>query len=104
MLVGAQLRRLPEACGIMGVDAGEAIRASDYKINGWSWGRTGFKRRDLTDLPTLYGVHDETERASFARSRPAGLCAGLVVRRPSRRPERSPTTGAIGCYGGAAVR
>ena len=120
MLVGAQLRRLPEACGIMGVDAGEAIRASDYKINGWSWGRTGFKRRVVTDLPTLYGVHDETERQAFlalaARAYAPGLwyadprgdLKGAQPPAPSAATEAPPCAsraggGGQGCISGTAA-
>ncbi len=40
MLMGAQLRRLPEACGITRVDAGEAIREPDSKISR-SWDGPG---------------------------------------------------------------
>lgn len=64
MAVGARLRRLREACGISREDAGEAIRASHSKISRLELGRVGFKQRDVVDLLTLYGVHDDAERAS----------------------------------------
>jgi hypothetical protein len=64
MLVGAQLRRLRETSQITCEDAGEAIRASHSKISRLESGRTGFKARDVADLLTLYGVHDEAERAA----------------------------------------
>ena len=64
MLVGAQLRRLREASLITCEDAGAAIRASHSKISRLESGRTGFKARDVADLLTLYGVHDEAERAA----------------------------------------
>ena len=62
MLLGGRLRRLREANGITLADAGWAIRGSHSKINRMEMGRSGFKRRDVADLLTLYGVHDETER------------------------------------------
>jgi transcriptional regulator with XRE-family HTH domain len=65
MLVGAQLRRLREADGITAKNAGEVIRASHSKISRLEGGRTGFKLRDVADLLTFYGVHDEAERASL---------------------------------------
>jgi transcriptional regulator with XRE-family HTH domain len=65
MLVGAHLRRLREASGITCEDAGEAIRASHSKISRLESGRTGFKARDVADLLTLYGVHDQADRATM---------------------------------------
>ena len=62
MLLGGQLRQLREANGMTPADAGWAIRGSHSKINRMETGRSGFKRRDVADLLTLYGVHDETER------------------------------------------
>ncbi|GII95485.1 transcriptional regulator [Sinosporangium siamense] len=63
MLVGAQLRRLREAMSVTREEAGETIRASTSKISRLELGRTGFKLRDVEDLLTRYGVHDEAERA-----------------------------------------
>jgi len=62
MVLGGRLRQLREAKGITPADAGWAIRGSHSKINRMETGRSGFKRRDVSDLLTLYGVHDETER------------------------------------------
>jgi hypothetical protein len=42
-----------EACGITRVDVGEAIRAG-FQDQRLELERTGFKRRDVTDLLTLY--------------------------------------------------
>ncbi|MBB2910862.1 transcriptional regulator with XRE-family HTH domain [Streptosporangium becharense] len=65
MLVGAQLRRLREARNISSEEAGEAIRASPSKISRLELGRTGFKRRDVADLMTLYGVTEDAEREAL---------------------------------------
>jgi hypothetical protein len=65
MLLGARMRRLREASEITCADAGYAIRGSHSKISRMELGRTGFKRRDVADLLTLYGVSDETERDSL---------------------------------------
>ncbi|MFC0533119.1 helix-turn-helix domain-containing protein [Phytohabitans kaempferiae] len=72
ILVGAQLRRLREERGITRAEAGEPIRASESKISRMELGRVGFKERDISDLLTLYGVHDPEERAALlARVREA---------------------------------
>jgi transcriptional regulator with XRE-family HTH domain len=63
MMLGAQLRRLREEQGISAEKAGYTIRASHSKISRMELGRVGFKRRDVADLLTLYGVLDENERA-----------------------------------------
>jgi hypothetical protein len=65
MLVGSQLRRLREARHITCEHAGATIRASHSKISRLELGRTGFKQRDVADLLTLYGVHDDAERATL---------------------------------------
>ncbi|WP_327587385.1 helix-turn-helix domain-containing protein [Nonomuraea sp. NBC_00507] len=65
LLIGAQLRRLRESSGITREDAGYAIRGSHSKISRMESGRTSFKRRDVADLLTLYGVSDDAERASL---------------------------------------
>ena len=62
MLVGSELRRLREASGVTAKDAGYAIRGSHSKISRLELGRTSFKLRDVTDLLTLYGVHEDAER------------------------------------------
>lgn len=65
LVLGSQLRRLREARGISREDAGYSIRGSGSKISRLELGRVGFKERDVGDLLTLYGVHDEDERATF---------------------------------------
>jgi transcriptional regulator with XRE-family HTH domain len=65
ILLGSQLRRLREAKGITREDAGYPIRASESKISRMELGRVSFKERDVTDLLSLYGVDDETERAAL---------------------------------------
>jgi len=65
MVVGAQLRRLREAKGISAVDAAYAIRATHSKISRMELGRVSFRPRDIADLLTMYGVHDEHERSVF---------------------------------------
>jgi len=85
MLLGGRLRRLREANGITLADAGWAIRGSHSKINRMEMGRSGFKRRDVADLLTLYGVHDETERDGLLML----VCAGrnpAACGRSSTRP------------------
>jgi hypothetical protein len=70
--VGAHLRRLREERGISRAEAAAPIRASESKISRMELGRVGFKERDLLDLLTLYGVHDESERENLvARVREA---------------------------------
>ena len=65
MLLGGRLRELREASGMTRADAGWAIRGSYTKIGRLESGRSSFKRRDVADLLTLYGVSDETERAGL---------------------------------------
>jgi transcriptional regulator with XRE-family HTH domain len=65
ILLGSQLRRLRESRGITREAAGYSIRASESKISRMELGRVSFKARDVEDLLTLYGVTDETERASL---------------------------------------
>jgi hypothetical protein len=65
MLVGAQLRRLRTDKGISREQAGEAIRASEWKIHRLENGQVGFKERDVVDLLRLYGVTDPGEVADF---------------------------------------
>ena len=65
MLVGGQLRRLREKKGLTRAEAAEPIRASESKISRMELGRVGFKERDIQDLLSLYGVHDEAERESL---------------------------------------
>jgi transcriptional regulator with XRE-family HTH domain len=65
MVVGAQLRRLREAKGISATDAAYAIRATHSKISRMELGRVSFRPRDIADLLTMYGVHDQQERSAF---------------------------------------
>jgi len=61
MLVGAKLRRLRTDMGLSREEAGEAIRASEWKIHRLENGQVGFKQRDLVDLLERYGVTDPDE-------------------------------------------
>lgn len=65
MLVGAQLRRLRSEKGISREEAGEAIRASEWKIHRLENGQVSFKERDVVDLLRLYGVTDPAEIAEL---------------------------------------
>jgi transcriptional regulator with XRE-family HTH domain len=65
MLVGAQLRRLRTEMGLSREEAGEAIRASEWKIHRLENGQVGFKERDIIDLLRLYEVTDPSEIAEF---------------------------------------
>lgn len=65
MVLGAQLRRLRQACEISREDAGEAIRGSESKISRIELGRVSVKPRDVGDLLTFYGVDDQGERESM---------------------------------------
>jgi hypothetical protein len=64
MLVGAQLRRLRTEKGISREQAGQAIRASEWKIHRLENGQVGFKERDIVDLLRLYGIDDPGEVAA----------------------------------------
>ena len=61
LLVGAQLRRLRTERGISREQAGEAIRASEWKIHRLENGQVSFKDRDITDLLRYYGVTDPAQ-------------------------------------------
>jgi len=65
MILGSQLRRLREEAGVTRQQAGYNIRGSESKISRLELGRVGFKERDVTDLLTMYGVDDPTERRAF---------------------------------------
>jgi hypothetical protein len=61
MLVGAKLRRLRTDLGLSREEAGEAIRASEWKIHRLENGQVGFKERDLVDLLARYQLADPDE-------------------------------------------
>jgi transcriptional regulator with XRE-family HTH domain len=65
IVLGSQLRRLREQRQITCEEAGEAIRASHSKISRMELGRVRFRRRDVADLLTLYGVNGEDEREAM---------------------------------------
>jgi hypothetical protein len=65
MLIGARLRRLRIDKGVTREAAGEAIRASEWKIHRLENGQVGFKERDILDLLALYGVRDPDETAAI---------------------------------------
>jgi transcriptional regulator with XRE-family HTH domain len=62
ILLGSRLRRLRERNGVSREVAGYHIRGSESKISRLELGRVGFKKRDVEDLLTLYGVVDDAER------------------------------------------
>src|SRR4029453_11801662 len=51
--------------GLAREEAGEAIRASEWKIHRLENGQVGFKERDIIDLLHLYEVTDPDEVAAF---------------------------------------
>ncbi|HXV93203.1 MAG TPA: helix-turn-helix transcriptional regulator [Pseudonocardia sp.] len=63
--LGAHLRHLRESQGISREVAGDVIRASEAKISRLELGRVGFKKRDVADLLTLYGISDPEQRQEF---------------------------------------
>jgi transcriptional regulator with XRE-family HTH domain len=65
IVLGSQLRRLREQRQITCEEAGEAIRASHSKISRMELGRVRFRRRDVADLLTFYGVDDDTDRSAM---------------------------------------
>lgn len=67
IILGGQLRRLRERAGITRAEAGYSIRSSESKISRVELGRVGVKERDVADLLTMYGVHDNEERRWFLR-------------------------------------
>lgn len=65
MVLGSQLRRLRIAAGVTRGAAGYEIRCSHTKISRMELGQVSFKRRDVADLLTLYGVSDDSEREAI---------------------------------------
>jgi DNA-binding XRE family transcriptional regulator len=53
MLLGAQLRRLRIDADLSREEAGEAIRASAWKIHRLENGQVSYKDRDIADLVAL---------------------------------------------------
>jgi DNA-binding XRE family transcriptional regulator len=80
MLVGVRLRRLRTDAGISREEAGEAIRASEWKIHRLENGQVGFKERDIVDLLRRYGVTDPGRDRRGGRHGAGGQPAGLVAR------------------------
>lgn len=66
MVLGTRLRRLREAQYISRQEAAEAIRVTVGRIEEMEQGRSDFAQRDVTDLLTIYGVVDDSERAVMA--------------------------------------
>jgi hypothetical protein len=64
MLVGSRLRQLRLDAGFSREEAGDAIRASEWKIHRLENGQVGFKERDVVDLLRFYGVTDPGEVAA----------------------------------------
>jgi hypothetical protein len=65
IILGSQLRRLREQRQITCEEAGAAIRGSHSKISRMELGRVRFRRRDVADLLSLYGVDDESDKAAM---------------------------------------
>ncbi len=65
IVLGSQLRRLREQKHITCEEAGEAIRASHSKISRMELGRVRFRRRDVADLLSLYGVTAPDEQEAM---------------------------------------
>jgi len=65
MLVGNQLRQLRTQQGFTREQAGEAIRASAWKIHRLENGQVGFKERDIVDLLQFYGVTNVEQGAAL---------------------------------------
>ncbi|WP_433498913.1 helix-turn-helix domain-containing protein [Sphaerimonospora sp. CA-214678] len=76
IMLGAQLRRLRERSHITLEEAGREIRASHSKISRMELGRVGFRTRDVADLLTMYGVHDEGEREALLSLVPRAKAPG----------------------------
>jgi transcriptional regulator with XRE-family HTH domain len=62
LLLGSNFRRLREAKRITAEQASEIFHWPISKITRFELGRTGVKKRDITDLLALYGVTDDQER------------------------------------------
>ena len=80
IVLGAQLRRLRIAAGVTREEAGYEIRCSHTKISRMELGQVSFKRRDVADLLTLYGVSDDAEREAILTLAAQANAPGLVAR------------------------
>lgn len=65
IVVGSELRRMREASGLSRTAAADAIRASEAKMSRLEAGKTGFRRRDVADLLTAYGITEESTRQAI---------------------------------------
>lgn len=63
--LGAELRRLREACGLTCEDVGVRLECHGSKISRIENGRSGVRPRDLRDVLDLYGVTCEREREAL---------------------------------------
>ena len=62
---GSQLRKLRLERGITLQRAGHSARVSETKMSRMELGRVSFKRRDVENLLTLYGITDEQARTAI---------------------------------------
>jgi transcriptional regulator with XRE-family HTH domain len=62
MVIGAELRHLRERAGVTREDAAYHIRGSESKISRMELGKVSFKKRDVEDLLTYYGVREPADR------------------------------------------
>jgi transcriptional regulator with XRE-family HTH domain len=72
--LGAELRRLREAAGVSVDEVCELLRCSVSKVSRLENGRVPVRTRDVQDLLSLYGVHDDERREAL-----------LALARESRR-------------------
>jgi len=72
--LGAELRRLREAAGVSVEEVCDLLRCSVSKVSRLENGRVPVRTRDVQDLLSLYGVHDDEHREAL-----------LALARESRR-------------------
>ncbi|WP_406130214.1 helix-turn-helix domain-containing protein [Streptomyces canus] len=63
--LGSQLRKLRLERGITLQRAGHSARVSETKMSRMELGRVSFKKRDIENLLTLYGITDEQARTGI---------------------------------------
>jgi transcriptional regulator with XRE-family HTH domain len=63
--LGSQLRKLRLERGITLQRAGHSAHVSETKMSRMELGRVSFKRRDVENLLTLYGITDEQARTGI---------------------------------------